>query len=77
MSAGGASGGSTPRIYIGTVENQEPTQLDRIETMLTHLCAQLDRFRPILDMFAPGNGASDVQRAGVLRGMRKAARNGS
>lgn len=35
--------------------------------------AELEEFRPLLAMLKP-NGASDLQRAGVLRALRKGAR---
>lgn len=76
-------------IYIRAVANQDFTGMtDRalleqvardaseVKLGMAALHAELDEFRPLLALFKPGNGASDVQRAGVLRAMRKAARGG-
>jgi hypothetical protein len=64
-------------------DQDAPAALERIEQLLTSVAAQvgemhaeLDEFRPLLRLFRPGNGASDMQRAGLARSLRKAARGG-
>lgn len=50
--------------------------LHAVARQVREIHAELEEFRPILAIFKPGNGASDLQRAGVLRMMRKAAKGG-
>jgi hypothetical protein len=54
------------------IENTE--MLARMSAQVNEMHATLEQFQPVLRMFAPNGGASDVQRAGVLKTMRKAAR---
>lgn len=75
---------------IRAAEAAEQDQADRIEGLLNHLLAdvhalapqvaemhaELEEFRPLLRMFRPNGGASDLQRAGLLRAVRKAGRGG-
>jgi hypothetical protein len=51
-------------------------KVDHIAAMVAEIHGELEQFRPVLRLFKPGNGMSDVARAGVIRGMRKAARGG-
>ena len=44
--------------------------------MVHAMHAELEEFRPLLAVFKPGNGTSDLQRAGILNKMRKAAKGG-
>lgn len=72
-----------PSIYIAGVDDEELraflvhvlADLHEISKMVHAMHAELEEFRPVLAMFKPGNGASDLQRAGVWRTMRKAAKN--
>lgn len=48
--------------------------LHHIGKMLADLHAELEEFRPLLRLFKPGNGTSDLQKAGVLRTLGKAVR---
>lgn len=50
--------------------------LHEVAKLVHEMHAELDEFRPLLAMFKPGNGTSDLQRAGLLRAMRKAAKGG-
>lgn len=52
-------------------------KLTAIGDKVDKLDAELEEFRPLLALFRPGNGTSDLQRAGTLRALRKAARGGS
>lgn len=49
--------------------------LGAMAAQVSEMHAELEKFRPLLAMFKP-NGASDLQRAGVLRALRKGARGG-
>lgn len=50
--------------------------LHEVAKLVHEMYAVLDEFRPLLAVFKPGSGASDVQKAGVLRALRKAAKGG-
>jgi len=75
-------------IYIAAMEDQawrEHVLADlhdlaqRVAAMaaqVSEMHTELEQFRPVLRMFRPGNGTSDVQRAGVLKSIRRAARDG-
>ena len=73
-----------PSIYIADVDDEEIltlgarilADLHDLTKMVTAIHAELEEFRPILAAFKPGNGASDLQRAGILRTMRRAAKGG-
>jgi hypothetical protein len=73
-----------PRIYIAGVDDEELTpfqvhvlaDLYDIAKMVTAMHAELDEFRPVLALFKPGNGASAVQKAGVVRALRRGAKGG-
>jgi prefoldin subunit 5 len=52
------------------------TKVDHIAAMVAEIHGELEQFRPVLRLLRPGNGISDVTRAGMIRGMRKAARGG-
>jgi hypothetical protein len=49
-------------------------QLHHVTARVDAMHAELERFRPVLRALAPGNGTSDLQRAGMIRGLRRAAR---
>ncbi len=73
-----------PRIYIAGVDDEELTpfqvhvlaDLHDIAKMVKEMHAELDEFRPILAMFKPGSGASDLQKAGVVRALRRGVKRG-
>jgi hypothetical protein len=47
-----------------------------IAKQVSEIHAELETYRPLLRMFRPGNGTSDVQRAGMVKALRRAARGG-
>lgn len=52
------------------------TELHELLKLVRKLDAELEEFRPLLAMFRPGNGTSDLQRAGLVRTLRRARRDG-
>lgn len=50
--------------------------LHDIAKQVSEMHAELEKFRPVLNLFKPGNGTSDLAKAGALRSMRKAAKRG-
>lgn len=42
--------------------------------MVAAMHAEFERARPLLRMLAPGNGMTDLQRAGLARAVRKVRR---
>jgi hypothetical protein len=48
--------------------------LHALAPQVAEMHAELEEFRPLLRMFRPNGGASDLQRAGLLRAARRAAR---
>ena len=60
------------RAYLGHLQED----LHAVAAQVREIHAELEEFRPILAAFKPGNGASDLQRAGILRTMRNAAKGG-
>lgn len=50
--------------------------LHAVAKQVAEIHAELEEFRPVLAMFKPraNGGGSDLQRAGVLRAMRRAGR---
>lgn len=50
-------------------------KLDAVATMVSEMHAELVKYKPLLSLL--GNGSSDLQRAGLVRAMRKAARGAS
>lgn len=48
--------------------------LHDIAKMVSEMHAELEEFRPVLAAFKPGNGTSDLQRAGIVNKLRKAAK---
>lgn len=51
-------------------------QLTAQGKLIAEMHAELETYRPVLAAFKPGNGTSDVTRAGLVRGLRKAAKGG-
>lgn len=66
----------TRRIYILRVNDEDRAQLRELLDRVRKIDAELERFRPLLNLLAPNGGGTDVQRAGLARAFRKAARNG-
>jgi hypothetical protein len=56
------------------MDEKDREVLALIAARVEEMHATLQRFRPLLDLFAPNGHGSDLQRAGVLRTMRRAAR---
>jgi hypothetical protein len=63
------------RYIFGRVDQQTADRIAEMERMIREIHSVLTEFRPVLDILKPGGGSSDLQRAGVLRSIRK-ARNG-
>lgn len=60
----------------GDLERHLLEDMHAIGRMITELHQDWARWRPLLAVLDPNGAATDVQRAGLLRAMRKAARKG-